>query len=295
MFILVCCGRIRLAILLLIMLNQKMSILKLSTWSPSLSCLCHPSQLAKSRRLSFVASFSCSTEPPKSPSNPSTSLILFNQPYLQHLPMPFLLHLFCLPQLTSQPNLLLTLDPLLPPILISNILCSYLFFFSYVPIQTKTNSKPHLVYHYCHSKIPPTVPPIALYNLPSHPNPTFRPSSHAIRLSFLTNLTNLLYSLNQFLFLLPIHRLPLQFLLTLTLSTKVAISLSLPLPCLSLLILFHLLFLCLLHYPPLTLPQSTSFFFPIFSTFFIAHSSTLHSPYDDKVQMGFLFSSPFLL
>lgn len=109
----VCCGRISLAILLLIMLNPKMSILKLSTWSPSLSWLCHPSQLAKSLRLSFGASFSCSIEPPKSPSNPSTSLILFNHPYLRHLPTPFLLRLFCLPQLPSQPNLLLTLNPLL--------------------------------------------------------------------------------------------------------------------------------------------------------------------------------------
>lgn len=53
----VCCGRISLAILLLIMLNPKMSILKLSTWSPSLSWLCHPSQLAKSLRLSFGLRF----------------------------------------------------------------------------------------------------------------------------------------------------------------------------------------------------------------------------------------------
>lgn len=98
---LVCCGRISLAILLL-MLNPKMSILKLSPWSLSLSCLCHPSQLAKIRRLSFVALFSCSTEPPKSPSNPSTSIILSNHPYLQHLPTPLLLHLFCLPQLPRQ-------------------------------------------------------------------------------------------------------------------------------------------------------------------------------------------------
>lgn len=151
------------------------------------------------------------------------------------------------------------------------------------------------MYHYCHSKIPPTVPPIVLSALPSHPNPTFRPSSHSIRLSFLTNLTNLLYNLNQFLFLLPIHCLPQQFLLTLTLFTKVAIPLSLPLWNLSHVILFHQLFLCLLHYPLLVLPQPTSFFFPIFSTFFfIAHLSTLHSRYDDKVQMGFLFSSPFL-